>query len=1227
MESLKMKSTFKHNLLATIVTAVMLSVPYESVQASDLSLYQSNTPGAITLMLLIDISGSMASTDSGATGTRIERVKLASKTLLGKNAAGVYNIDDSKIIGLAHFSNKDSLTGLIDLPARSLGTIVGGTTQRQLMLDKIASYNTSDSTPTAHAFAEVGSYLLGTTTKGLATSGSGIGNVTGAGIRSGTGTVIDPYKYIAPTSISDQQVAGYDASRKLCNGQGLFIMSDGEPNNATDGEGSSKIMANALNQPTKFDCTAIAPISESGVSDGSSGWNCMANFARALYNGSNNPSGLQLRTAFAGLGSSFGTPADAANTIKTIAGTNLTYYKCTLLKKQDGKNACQLGERASITDSASGVSYSTGVGGFGNGGFFMVNTAEDIVAGVNQFINTLTPILPASNTGSPSIPVDSLNPFLQEPYAYYSQFQPDLSQLQGIWQGNLKKYKVVNNTYYGKTGGTVIKASDGKTLSTATTDYWNSSGTPDGGNALGGGAYSKLPVQPLARSLYTNRTFSGTAGTSGVEVVSNNNSLTQIPSAGGTGVGTAIDYAATQDPDRGYLLNLLGYVVPPVPVVTTAPSTAAILLTSPVPPILRQMGANIHSSPTLITTKGTLNADGTYSARNDYIMFGTTQGLLEVVDAKTGVEKFVFVPYEMIVNQKIGFLPVKSQSAATQLYAGIDSPWTAYSIFQPTASNSVAASILNVYGGLRMGGRSYYGLNFADSTRSSTGKYSGFNSIDTRAPKLLFKIDPVAGIDGTGVSNAAIGYMGQSWSKPVLAKIKWKGLSKLVMIVGGGYDTCFESPDFQLNVDYSTSTDPILKACSAKKVTQGAGVYIFDAATGGLLWWTGNATTGVADIKYSVVSAVKAIDRDSDGLVDALYFGDLGGQVFRIDIDNASSKASGADIVVPRIQRIANFNSGSNTKASPRFYEAPSWVFETDNQLPATTPILPSLFAAVSVASGDRSSPTNVFATGKGMDDGIYTIYDRDIFKTTLYDSSPAPVLVTKDITTSVMQNIASNPDLPTLQKSSGWYHTWTNGLTKSASKLGGSATIAKIKSVGPLYAVWNTLFLSTYDAAGEGTITACGAGVAGNSYQRNYCLPYGAYGTAGLGAGQCGTSKSPTIPMTILTGSGVPLGSGIIHVTVGGTDNSSGAVSEQSGTARSNMFGVINANPNFSQTDPNACTTNCPTTTTQCIGDDCDATKKDTKKKATTSDDNSLKVTLKRWYEKSANKNAKVTQ
>lgn len=58
--------------------------------------------------------------------------------------------------------------------------------------------------------------------------------------------------------------------------------------------------------------------------------------------------------------------------------------------------------------------------------------------------------------------------------------------------------------------------------------------------------------------------------------------------------------------------------------------------------------------------------------------------------------------------------------------------------------------------------------------------------------------------------------------------------------------------------------------------------------------------TKADDLKYSVVSQINAVDRNSDGLVDHLFFGDLGGQAFRVDLNNnATTTGAFAKKLVP----------------------------------------------------------------------------------------------------------------------------------------------------------------------------------------------------------------------------------------------------------------------------------------------------------------------------------------
>src|SRR5699024_1843229 len=64
---------------------------------------------------------------------------------------------------------------------------------------------------------------------------------------------------------------------------------------------------------------------------------------------------------------------------------------------------------------------------------------------------------------------------------------------------------------------------------------------------------------------------------------------------------------------------------------------------------------------------------------------------------------------------------------------------------------------------------------------------------------------------------------------------------------------------------------------------------------GNLLWWTSSSNNGagnanftkVEDMTHSVVTEIRTLDRNYDGLTDQLVFADLGGRVWRVDINNS----------------------------------------------------------------------------------------------------------------------------------------------------------------------------------------------------------------------------------------------------------------------------------------------------------------------------------------------------
>ena len=196
------------------------------------------------------------------------------------------------------------------------------------------------------------------------------------------------------------------------------------------------------------------------------------------------------------------------------------------------------------------------------------------------------------------------------------------------------------------------------------------------------------------------------------------------------------------------ILNYLGYSTDIS--ATTLPSS---LVTSNEPYL--SMGGSIHSLPVQLTYNGTLDENGNLtSAREQSILYGTMEGGLHLVDASTGVEQMAFVPADILNDPIASKALVVGQSDASAPAHGMDGAWVsdpAYSITTTGSGSSavskVTAKQMNIYGGMRMGGSSYYGLNVLNPV----------------SPKLLFRV----GADQTDYSR-----MGQSWSKPVLANIR-----------------------------------------------------------------------------------------------------------------------------------------------------------------------------------------------------------------------------------------------------------------------------------------------------------------------------------------------------------------------------------------------------------------------------------------------------------------------
>jgi type IV pilus assembly protein PilY1 len=184
--------------------------------------------------------------------------------------------------------------------------------------------------------------------------------------------------------------------------------------------------------------------------------------------------------------------------------------------------------------------------------------------------------------------------------------------------------------------------------------------------------------------------------------------------------------------------------------------------------------------------------------------------------------------------------------------------------------------------------------------------------------------------------------LGQTWSTPKMALVKGytdaSGNPKPVVIFGGGYDT-------NQDIDPPAGSD-----------TTGRAIYVLDAATGAIVWKAafssggsaGSCTTsgspptcGLSDMTYSIPADITLLNRDFDltNYIDRLYAADIGGNIWRVDLEPSAGAA-------PSNWKVTKLASLGGTSGSPRrkFFYPPD-VIPTKQ------------FDMVMTGTGDREHP------------------------------------------------------------------------------------------------------------------------------------------------------------------------------------------------------------------------------------------------------------------------------
>jgi type IV pilus assembly protein PilY1 len=393
-------------------------------------------------------------------------------------------------------------------------------------------------------------------------------------------------------------------------------------------------------------------------------------------------------------------------------------------------------------------------------------------------------------------------------------------------------------------------------------------------------------------------------------------------------------------------------------------------------------GDVLHSKPAVI------NYNRTGDNNDVYAFYGSNDGIFHAIHVGQGSAAGTEV-WGMVPSQFFGQLK-RLRDDAPQISTSVKKPYFV------DGSVGVYQLDANVDGKLVAtdGDKVYLYL-----TMRRGGPYLiALDVSDPATPQLLWQRDS---------TSTGYGALGQTWSTPKVVKVH--GNTNPVLIMGAGYDASNED-------NLPATTDSV-----------GRGLLVIDAFSGDVLWQAGPSPGGastnlaVAGMTYSMASDPAVVDHDGDGYVDRVYIPDTGGNVWRLDIDDASP----ANWTVELLASI----DGAAPTGSRKFLYPPDVVYGRDANGP---------YDAVLIGSGDREHPfdtsvTNRFYMFKDRKTGTSGVGQATITEADLFDA-----------TSDVLQT-ATGAALTSAQNALAAAKGWMITLASGEKVVGGVVTVAGV--------------------------------------------------------------------------------------------------------------------------------------------------------------------------------------